>query len=489
MRLIERLANGGSPKNFRKSRSGAVALIFGLAIIPVVMGAGAAVDYARAHGIRAKAQKALDAASLAGATTAAARLRAGAAISAATLAGDNAAKMTFNANVVTWGGVSVESFAPNGAVTATSANYSPTATVNVPTSIMKMAGVTTIPVTVTATAKSSNGTQYTDVYVLVDASQSMGMGASAIDQSNMSADPQIGCEFACHNNHGGDPANFDGVAHARAMGYKLRFDVIRDALTAIVNQAETTMSATGGTIRFGIYTFATNFRTEINITSNYASIRQAIAAMDIADGSAGTSLKHALDELKLKIGATGDGYSPASPKTFVLVMTDGVGNSVDNKRSSPGGYNWVPSTTFFPPYTGTTTCWSQLPPGDGTPTPAPADTPRAPPCVPNPHVPPSWTGNYEMELIGVDPAWCAPVKAMGATLMTLYTTYLVHHSDYDWRSAYLRRRLLPEIPDQMRACASSPADYFVANDAAQVTAAIDQMFKRVTMVRAAKLTR
>lgn len=481
-------------KFFHASQSGAVALIFGLALVPVMMGMGAALDFANASNIRSKAQKALDSASLAGATAAAATLQAGGTPAAATLAGDNAAKMTFNGNVASWPGVSVASFSPGGSVNSSSASYSPTATLNVPTSFMRMAGMTTVSVTIAATAKSATGAQYIDVYVLVDASQSMGVGASSIDQTNMTNDPNLGCAFACHNNHGGVPGNLDGVAHARSMGYKLRFDVVREALASIVNQAQTVMSQTGAVIRFGVYSFATDFRTEIDIGSNYGSpttpnsILNAVNTMDIADGGGGTSLKHALDQLKLKIGAAGNGSSPGNPKTYILLMTDGVGNATDNRRSLTGWYDWTYSSTFFPAYSGTP-CWSQLPPADGTPTMAPAAAPRAAPCVPNPYVSASWVGNQEMEMIGVDPAWCAPIKSLGATLMTLNTTYLVFHDDHDWRSAYLRRMLVPAIPGTMQACASSPNDAFVANDADQVTAAINKMFKRATAVAAAKLTR
>jgi len=481
-------------KDLRESRSGTVAIIFGLTLLPVVMGMGAAVDFANANNIRSKAQKALDSASLAGATAAAAKLQAGGATSAAMAAGDDAAKMTFVANVASWRGVSVASFTPGGTVTQTSAAYSPTATLDVPTSFMKMAGLPTVSVTVNATAKTSSGAQYIDIYVLVDASQSMGIGASATDQTNMANDPNLGCAFACHNNHAGYPANVDGVAHARTMGYKLRFDAVRDALTSIVNQAQTVMAQTGAVIRFGVYSFATNFKTEIDIGSNYGSpaspntILNALNTMDIADGSGGTSLKNALDQLKLKIGAPGNGSSAASPKTYVLLMTDGVGNSEDNKRTATSDYNWTYSSTFYPAYSGTP-CWSQLPPTDGNPAMAPASTPRAAPCVPNPYVSASWVGNQEMEMIGVDPVWCAPIKNMGVTLMTLNTTYPVFESDYEWRSAYLRRILVPSIPANMQACASSPTEAFVANDETQVTSAINQMFRRVTMIAAARLTR
>ncbi|MGA8172215.1 MAG: TadE/TadG family type IV pilus assembly protein [Methylocystis sp.] len=49
---------------FRRQQSGAVAIIFALAIIPIVMLTGVAIDYSRATSARSKLQQALDAATL-----------------------------------------------------------------------------------------------------------------------------------------------------------------------------------------------------------------------------------------------------------------------------------------------------------------------------------------------------------------------------------------------------------------------------------------
>ena len=52
-------------RRFRRDRSGAVAMLFGLTLIPVIAFAGYAVDYANAYRMRAKLQNALDSAALA----------------------------------------------------------------------------------------------------------------------------------------------------------------------------------------------------------------------------------------------------------------------------------------------------------------------------------------------------------------------------------------------------------------------------------------
>lgn len=54
---------------FRRARSGSVAIIFSLSVIPLLLGVGAAVDYSNALRIRAKLQTAVDSAALAAAMT------------------------------------------------------------------------------------------------------------------------------------------------------------------------------------------------------------------------------------------------------------------------------------------------------------------------------------------------------------------------------------------------------------------------------------
>jgi Flp pilus assembly protein TadG len=473
---------------FRSEVFGNVAVGFSLALIPVMLTVGAAIDYSRMTALSSQAQPAADAAALAGVRAAINTLQGGGAVAAATTAGNTAAQTIFNSNLA---GATIVAFDPGASVTASGATYSPTATVSTPTSFVGLAGLPAMSVRVGATAHSSIGKQYIDIYVLVDASQSMGIGASATDQANMIADSKIGCMLACHNGHTNKSSYFDAVAYARTKGYQLRFDVVRSALNTIAAQAQTTMASTGAVIRFGIYSFATNFKTEVDITSTYGtkttagSILHAINNMDIADNDAGTSHKYALDQLKAKIGAVGDGSSASKPQVFVLLMTDGVGNANDNQAPSAAqlanneAYNWTYSSTFYPAFS-TTTCWATLPPGNGSAVVPPTSAPINPPCIPDPWVAPSHTGNFQMELNGVDPAWCTAIKNLGATLMTLNTTYVIGNDPTDWRTAYIQQKLIPSIPTNLQSCASSSAEAFVANSATQVQTAIGDMFNHAT---------
>jgi Flp pilus assembly protein TadG len=495
--------------------SGSVGIIFGLALLPILLLVGGAIDYSKATGIKSKAQGAVDAAALAGAAAAGAKLQAGDNVANATSAGDAAAQMTFNAYVGSWRGASVSSFAPGANVTQANVQYSSSATLQVPTPFLRLAGLPTLPVHANSTAKVSAGKKYIDIYVLVDASQSMAIGATAADQTGMkaAAPAGIGCMLACHNGSSVDATKTSSVVTARSKGFKLRFDVVRDALNSIVTQAATNMALTGATIRFGVYSFATNFKTEIDITSNYGSattpntIIYAVKNMDVADLHAGTSLQYALNQLSPKIiPAPGNGSSAASPQVFVLLMTDGVGNAADNIPVPPAT-DWLKSPNFSS--STSTACWTATPAKDGTARFPPTGTPINPPCLPDPRIacsaskpcsPPTpalpyyHKGSPEMVLDSVNPAWCQPIKTLGAAFMTLYTTYIPATDSAglldskDWRTAYISQKLVGSIPGNLRSCASSPADYFVANDPAQITTAANAMFAKITKITSAKLT-
>jgi len=56
---------GGAVRAFGRSKSGNVAMLFGLAAIPLMVGVGAAVDYGRALLVRERMGNAADAAALA----------------------------------------------------------------------------------------------------------------------------------------------------------------------------------------------------------------------------------------------------------------------------------------------------------------------------------------------------------------------------------------------------------------------------------------
>ena len=129
-------------RGFCRAQSGNVAVIFGIAIIPLMVGIGAAIDYSRANSVRADLQAALDSTALMlskeAASDTSAQLQA------------NALKYftaNFNRPGTTIGSISVNYATTGGTQIVVNG------TVNVPTDFMQIFGVNSIPVGGSSTVK------------------------------------------------------------------------------------------------------------------------------------------------------------------------------------------------------------------------------------------------------------------------------------------------------------------------------------------------
>jgi hypothetical protein len=122
-------------RKFRSDDSGQIATIFALAVLPVVIGVGAAIDYSRANNGRSSLQAALDSAVLAAAIDASANW-------------NQVATNTYNGNVNAKGGVP-------GTATFTLESggiYSGVAASTTPTAFMGIIGIRSMPIQVRAKA-------------------------------------------------------------------------------------------------------------------------------------------------------------------------------------------------------------------------------------------------------------------------------------------------------------------------------------------------
>lgn len=245
------------------------------------------------------------------------------------------------------------------------------------------------------TATSTSTSAYMNILVLVDTSRSMGLGADLTTQTKMTSDPKVNwCALACH----GNPGDVDTVKAAHTAGYKLRIDVVEDALAKVIADAQATAAQTKATIKIGIYSIDDGFHTVKTLTNDHAGLTTAASSLDIAHYDAGSSLGYGLNQVKTLVGTPGDGSSASKPLTFVMFLSDGLNNTVDNKSTG----SWDPATTAYPAFTGKT-CWSQTPPPDAGPSwYAPTGVPAALPCVPDPHTS-KHMGNGQMEMMPIDP--------------------------------------------------------------------------------------
>lgn len=320
-------------------------------------------------------------------------------------------------------------------------------------------GISSLPVSATVTATSSaSGTsapRYVDIYILVDASTSMGIGATMQDISIMDSTPNMDgnndggtCSVACHAD------GTDTLAHN--AGATLRFDVVKNAVLQIANSAQGLNASGPLVIRMGLYSFATGFTTLKDITSDIADVITAAHGMTLQGYDAGTNAATALAALQQKINAgdpvVGNGSSSGSPQVFAILATDAISNSADNQSPS----TWVTSPTFVP---------------------------FSPNAVPDP------VNNGVMDLEGLDPGLCNSLKADGVNMMTLETTYLMNPADAvsgsgALRYNYINSTLLGSTTSNMKACATSPAFALSASAPQDIMNAMQQLFNTATQTGA-----
>jgi Flp pilus assembly protein TadG len=204
---------------FRRDKKANIAVIFAIAILPVLSFVGAAVDYSLATRMKAKLQSAADAASVAAISKNSIGYNA-----AALMSGDGPvpiavtdANNVFNGNLANMNlaDYTLTNSSPVSTVTKTGGtlNSQVQFSADVPVIFMKVLGYQKL--TVTGISQSTSSLPpYLDFYLMLDLSGSMGLPVSDAEQSRLAAiNPDdfsaypLGCTFACHFQASGSCSN------------------------------------------------------------------------------------------------------------------------------------------------------------------------------------------------------------------------------------------------------------------------------------------
>jgi Flp pilus assembly protein TadG len=192
---------------FRRSQRGNAAIIFALALLPILAAVGCAIDYSEKTRIQAKMQAAADAAAVASVSFNSAGFKAAANMTAngPVPAGAAEANGIFNGNVANFSklyvGLSESSTVTKTGNTLTSVvNFS----AQVPVTFMKVLGWQTM--TIGGQSKAANAMPlYLDFYVTLDVSSSMGLPSTQQEATRLAklnpdnyVDYPTGCTLACH---------------------------------------------------------------------------------------------------------------------------------------------------------------------------------------------------------------------------------------------------------------------------------------------------
>jgi Flp pilus assembly protein TadG len=421
------------PGAFLEDRRGGVAVLFAVAFVPLLLMTAGAIDYAQATKRRSLLQAAADSAVLAGVQRARADINGG--VSQWNSDGVAAAQNIFFADAKSVPGASVSpptiGIALNGGLITGTLSFS----VKAPTSMLGMIGLPTITLGGAATATLSVK-QYTDVHIVIDVSDSMGIGATVADQQTLFH--AIGCQLACHYQSNTLPA-------ARASGATLRIDVVKTAIAASLASIPQ-----DGTTRVALYTFSNSLKNIFPLSSVISGAITAVKQLDITgdpfDG--GTDSTYALDQLNPQLSQTGNGLTSSAPRGVVMLATDGV----QDDEWLDGSFNWGNDSNFV------------------------LD-------------PVHLTDGYGVTFESFNASACSAIKSKGYTLMTLQTTYVVPNNvdpSYNTRLNYIKNTLSPLIASNLSNCASTPGNYFQANLPNEISSAVSNMFASMISLRLTK---
>jgi Flp pilus assembly protein TadG len=436
---------------FRGHRSGNVAVIFALSIVPVILAVGGAVDFTTAVTARNQLQDTADSAALAAAGAANSYLTANgssaaqvaAATQLATATSQNFVNANANASLLTGAPTVTVATVMNASV----ATVNVTVQANVKPAFLQLAGITNIPLTLTSKTTMTPGTKYYQVIFVIDVSNSMGIGGTAAAITALQNNSQIGCAFACHDPNSYSAAttsclaagfysrqtswpfsqvwnlpvnNCDKRAIAKADNILLKIDYVNQAVQSFISQLSSYAGSSPSHFSVGIDTYGSTFNQALAPTPNMTTAQTAASTIDVenaqplAPSNYGyTYTANGLTSALQTLTNVGDGSSATKMLTYVVFLSDAV-------QDVPGASQWGRVTNLG--YT----------------------------------------------------AQCTALKAAGVNVFSIWAPYyaITGDSQYDTLVAPMTSQLGPT----MQGCASNSGQYFQANDGPAIQSAVNSTF-------------
>jgi Flp pilus assembly protein TadG len=487
---------------FRTDRHGNIAVVFAIALLPILTAVGCAVDYSLATRMKAKLQAAADAASVASISqkspgyVAAAAMTGDGSVSAAVTDANN----VFNGNMSAIAGYTDLSVTSTVTKTGTKLASTVQFSANVPVVFMKVVGYTSL--TVTGSSKSSASLPlYLDFYLMLDVSGSMGLPSTDNEQTRLSAvNPDnyanypTGCTLACHfatqdvcgNSGQKYPTNNYcmgyPITRVSYSGYKqllqnnnqhlpnsmlsglpdslystltpvsscptdgadsciqLRADAVGYAVTQLFITANATKTVTNQ-FRIGLYPFIRYLYAYFALTSSINGSPTNSSTINYAAANLASQLD---TNINSNLGSGGTHFENAFPSMNAIIASVGNGSASNNTL----------------PYVFLIT--------DG------AQDPQVKALNAG-----GWSGSNHATVL--DPTTlCKPLKDRGIIISVLYVPYQPiqnPNASFAGNEDGYANDNISAIPPSLKACAS-PSFFFTANTPADITTALNAMFNQ-----------
>ncbi|KQO79715.1 pilus assembly protein TadG-related protein [Rhizobium sp. Leaf262] len=420
-------------RNFWQDKSGNFGILTALMVVPIFGAAGVALDISQAMEVKADLQQAADAAVLSAVAKMSAHVEAARKMSGdgAIVLPDDEAMNFFKSDAVGRNDFEVESVDVSvekvGNVVQAAVAFQ--ATVN--TSLTRILGKQFVTVSGKATAKYETE-MFSDFYLLLDNTPSMGVGATPSDVATLVANTSDKCAFACHIVKDGVADQNSYYFKAKKLGVTTRINVVAKATASLMDTAVATRKNVNQ-YRMAVYTFGekaedTKLLEVSPLSADLANAKKKAADIDLMsipsqgyNNDQMTDFDRAMTQIADKIGKPGNGASSATPDKVVFFVSDGVGDSY-----KPTG------------------CTKKL------------------------------NGGRCQEPI--DTKLCTALKNKGYRIAVLYTTYLPLPTN-DWYNTWISP-FQSQIGSKMQECAS-PGLYFEVSPTEGISDAMSALFKRI----------
>jgi Flp pilus assembly protein TadG len=436
-----------------RASEGNVGLIFALSVLPIMLLAGAGIDYTSAAYREDRLNAIADAAALAAVTPT--MMAQSDANSAA------AATSTFNAQTGAVPGITYN--LKNLTVTVSDSGNTRYVTVSYiaasQNTFSQILGMPTISLSGSSQAVNISSPNI-DFYLLLDDSPSMAIAATQAGINTMVSNTasQGGCAFACHESHPasdnlGNPKGEDNYALARNLGVTLRIDLLSQAAQNLMTTAQQTASINQAQYRMAIYTFDVGFNAIETLTSNLTAAQAAAAKIGVLEVYANnwltssnnnndedTNYENAMTKINSVMPAPGNGTKSASdkPQELLFIVTDGVEDECQ--------------TPALNAYKG--------------------------------------GGCRQQYLMNSNTDWCSAIKNRGVRIAVLYTEYFplptnAWYVNFNGLGAGISS-FQSQIGPRLKSCAS-PGLYFEVNVGQDISAALASLFQ--SAVQTARLSK
>jgi hypothetical protein len=312
-------------KNFWQDKSGNFGILSALLMVPLIGAAGVALDVTHGMAVKSDLQMAADAAALAVVADTSASVHKAKEMSSdgvITLGGDEASAF-FESNERASPDYKLLSLAVSVIKRGNAIESSVSFKASVGTTLSRVLGEDIITVSGKATAKYETET-FSDFYVLLDNTPSMGVGATPADVATMVANTSDKCAFACHIVTNGVVDKNSYYYKAKSLGVTTRINVVAKATASLMDTAKSNRKSSNQ-YRMAVYTFGekaedTKLLEVVPLTSDLATAKKKAGEVDLMsipkqgfNNDQQTDFDRALTQIGDKIGNSGTGASSASP--------------------------------------------------------------------------------------------------------------------------------------------------------------------------------